>query len=88
MDRICIMMGGRVAEKLIFSKATTGASNDIKQATNLVRKLICDYGMTEELGPLSYGEKDESIFLGRNSTGIATIPKKPRKHRLHDAKIR
>ena len=65
MDRICIMMGGRVAEKLIFSKATTGASNDIKQATNLVRKLICDYGMTEELGPLSYGEKDESIFLGR-----------------------
>jgi len=65
IDRICIMMGGRVAEELIFNLSTTGASNDIKQATNLVRKLICDYGMTEELGPLSYGEKDESIFLGR-----------------------
>jgi cell division protease FtsH len=65
MDRICIMMGGRVAEKIIFNKSTTGAANDIKQATSLVRKLICDYGMTDELGPLSYGEKDESIFLGR-----------------------
>jgi cell division protease FtsH len=65
VDRICIMMGGRAAEEIIFNNSTTGASNDIKQATNLVRKIICDYGMTEELGPLSYGEKDESIFLGR-----------------------
>jgi cell division protease FtsH len=65
IDRICIMMGGRAAEKMVFNLSTTGAANDIKQATNLVRKLICDYGMTEELGPLSYGEKDESIFLGR-----------------------
>mgnify|MGYP001581834865 CR=1 FL=1 len=66
VDRICIMMGGRVAEELIFNLSTTGAANDIKQATTLVKKLICDYGMTEELGPLSYGEKDESIFLGRD----------------------
>jgi cell division protease FtsH len=65
IDRICIMMGGRAAEELVFRLSTTGAANDIKQATSLVRKLICDYGMTEELGPLSYGEKDESIFLGR-----------------------
>jgi cell division protease FtsH len=64
-DRICIMMGGRAAEQIIFKLSTTGAANDIKQATNLVRKMICDYGMTDELGPLSYGEKDESIFLGR-----------------------
>ena len=65
LDRICVMMGGRMAEEIIFSNQTTGAANDIKQATSLVRKLICDYGMTEELGPISYGEKDEQIFLGR-----------------------
>lgn len=65
LDEICIAMGGRMAEKLIFDHQTTGASSDIKQATNMVRKLICDYGMTDELGPLSYGEKDEQIFLGR-----------------------
>ena len=65
IDRICICMGGRVAEELVFSTMTTGAANDIKQATDIVRKLICDYGMTGELGPLSYGEKDEQIFLGR-----------------------
>ncbi len=65
LDEICILMGGRVAEKMIFEHETTGASSDIKHATNFVRKLICDYGMTEELGPISYGQKDEQIFLGR-----------------------
>ncbi|MBN2036208.1 MAG: ATP-dependent zinc metalloprotease FtsH [Chitinispirillaceae bacterium] len=65
LDKVCIMMGGRMAEELIFNSQTTGAASDIKQATNLVRKLVCDYGMTDELGPLSYGEKDEQIFLGR-----------------------
>ena len=66
IDRICIMMGGRVAEEIVFATMTTGAANDIKQATDIVRKLICDYGMTSELGPLSYGEKEEQIFLGRD----------------------
>jgi cell division protease FtsH len=66
IDRICIMMGGRVAEEIVFATMTTGAANDIKQATDVVRKLICDYGMTSELGPLSYGEKEEQIFLGRD----------------------
>jgi cell division protease FtsH len=65
LDRICIMMGGRMAEDIMYGHQTTGASSDIKQATSLVRKLICDYGMTDELGPISYGEKDEQIFLGR-----------------------
>lgn len=65
LDRVCIMMGGRVAEEMIFNIQTTGAANDIKQATKLIRKLICDFGMTKELGPLSYGEKEEQIFLGR-----------------------
>jgi len=65
LDRICIMMGGRMAEEMIFGNQTTGAASDIKQATDLVRKLVCEYGMTEKLGPLSYGDKDEQIFLGR-----------------------
>jgi cell division protease FtsH len=65
LDRICIMMGGRTAEELVFGNQTTGASSDIKLATNLVRKVVCDYGMTEELGPMCYGEKEEQIFLGR-----------------------
>ena len=65
LDRICIMMGGRMAEEMVFGNQTTGAASDIKQATDLVRKLVCDYGMTDQLGPLSYGEKDEQIFLGR-----------------------
>ena len=65
LDRICIILGGRVAEEIVFNTMTTGAANDIKQATDIVRKFVCDYGMTPELGLLSYGEKDEQIFLGR-----------------------
>ena len=65
LDQICIFLGGRMAEEIVFAHRTTGASNDIKRATSLVRKMVCDYGMTEELGPISYGERDESIFLGR-----------------------
>ncbi len=65
LDRICIMMGGRMAEELVFGDQTTGAASDIKQATSMVRKMVCDFGMTDELGPLSYGEKDDQIFLGR-----------------------
>ena len=65
LDEICCMMGGRVAEELMFHTQTTGAASDIKLATNFVRRMVCDYGMTDELGPLSYGEKDEQIFLGR-----------------------
>jgi cell division protease FtsH len=65
LDQICIFLGGRVAEEIVFGHQTTGASNDIKRATAMVRKMVCDYGMTEELGPVAYGEKDDSIFLGR-----------------------
>jgi cell division protease FtsH len=65
LDQICIFMGGRTAEEITFGHQTTGASNDIKRATSLARKMVCDYGMTEELGPVSYGEKDDSIFIGR-----------------------
>lgn len=65
LDRICICMGGRLAEEIVFGVQTTGAANDIKQATEISRKIVCDFGMTEELGPMAYGEKNEQIFLGR-----------------------
>jgi cell division protease FtsH len=65
LDRMCILLGGRVAEELIFQEITTGAGNDIEQASNLARKMVCEWGMSEEMGPLSFGKKEEQIFLGR-----------------------
>jgi cell division protease FtsH len=58
-------MGGRVAEELALNQKTTGASNDIERATNLARNMVCRYGMSEALGPLSFGKQEEHIFLGR-----------------------
>jgi cell division protease FtsH len=68
LDKICITMGGRIAEETVFGVQTNGAYNDIKQITKMVRHIVCDVGMTDELGLLSYGEKDEQIFLGREIT--------------------
>jgi cell division protease FtsH len=62
---ITYALGGRAAEKLIFNHYTTGAGNDIEKATNIARKMVCEWGMSEKLGPLSYGAKQEEIFLGR-----------------------
>ncbi len=62
---IAILMGGRSAEELQFGHVTTGASNDIERATQLARKMVCEWGMSERLGPLSFGKNDEQIFLGR-----------------------
>jgi len=59
------LMGGRVAEKLIFGELTTGAGNDIESATELARKMVCEWGMSDRLGPLTFGKKEEQIFLGR-----------------------
>jgi cell division protease FtsH len=59
------LMGGREAEKLIFKETTTGAGNDIERATELARKMVCEWGMSETMGPLSFGKKEEEIFLGR-----------------------
>jgi cell division protease FtsH len=64
--RLVHMMGGRVAERLKFSQLTTGAGNDLEQATNLARKMVCDWGMSEKLGPLTFGKKEDEIFLGRD----------------------
>ncbi len=63
--RLLVLLGGRAAEKLVFDELTTGAGNDIEIATELARKMVCEWGMSPELGPLTYGKKDEEIFLGR-----------------------
>ncbi|HVP37304.1 MAG TPA: ATP-dependent zinc metalloprotease FtsH [Terriglobales bacterium] len=59
------LLGGRVAEKLIFNEFSTGAGNDIERATELARKMVCEWGMSDKLGPLTFGKKEEEIFLGR-----------------------
>ncbi len=68
LARITVLMGGRAAESLIFSTFTTGAGNDIEQATEMARKMVCEWGMSDRMGPLSFGKKDEQIFLGREMT--------------------
>lgn len=68
LNSIAILFGGRVAEKLVFDEITTGAGNDIERASELARKMVCEWGMSDELGPLAYGKKDEQIFLGREIT--------------------
>ncbi len=63
--RIAVCMGGRIAEETTFGQITTGAQNDIEQATEMARKMVCEWGMSETLGPLTYGKKEEAIFLGK-----------------------
>jgi cell division protease FtsH len=65
LNSIVILLGGRAAEELVLKDFTTGAGNDIERATNLARKMVCEWGMSDEMGPLSYGKKEEQIFLGR-----------------------
>jgi cell division protease FtsH len=64
ISRMCILLGGRAAEELVFEDITTGAGNDIEQATALARKMVCEWGMSD-MGPLTFGKKEEQIFLGR-----------------------
>jgi len=63
---IAVALGGRIAEEIVFGRMTTGAGNDIEKATEIARKMACEWGMSEKLGPLAYGKKEESIFLGRD----------------------
>lgn len=65
LDEIAALLGGYAAEKLVFNELTTGASNDLKVATNMARKLVTMYGMSDELGPVVLGEQQETVFLGR-----------------------
>jgi cell division protease FtsH len=65
LNRIAVLMGGRAAEEIIFNSKTTGAGNDIERATEIARKMVCEWGMSDTLGPVTFGKKDEQIFLGR-----------------------
>ncbi len=63
---ITMMLAGRAAEKVIFNNQTTGASNDLERATTLARKMVCEWGMSEVVGPVTYSEQSEEVFLGRD----------------------
>lgn len=63
--KIVMLMGGRAAEKLVFGNTTSGASNDIKRATDLARRMVCDWGMSEVIGPINYSTSEDELFLGR-----------------------
>ncbi len=65
-NNIAILLGGRIAEDKIFNEVTTGAGNDLERATDMARKMVCEWGMSEKLGPLTFGKKEEQIFLGKD----------------------
>jgi cell division protease FtsH len=64
-DQIAILLGGRIAEELTMGSITTGAGNDLERATDLARRMVCEWGMSSAMGPLTFGKKEEQIFLGR-----------------------
>ena len=65
LDQIAILLGGRIAEEITVGSITTGAGNDLERATDLARKMVCEWGMSDAMGPLTFGKKEEQIFLGR-----------------------
>jgi len=75
LNNLVILFGGRVAEELVLKQVTTGAGNDIEKATDLVRRMVCEWGMSEKLGPMAFGRKEEEIFLGRDFTQKADYSK-------------
>ena len=66
LEEVTTLLGGRVAEALVLNDISTGAQNDLERASNIVRKMITEFGMSEELGPLTFGQKSEEVFLGRD----------------------
>ena len=66
IDELSVLLAGRASEKLIFNEVSTGAQNDLVRATHIVRKMICEYGMSEKLGPVTLGTGAEEVFLGRD----------------------
>ena len=65
IDRITILLGGRTAEEVVFHQRTTGAGDDLEKATDMARKMVCEWGMSDKMGPLTFGKSEEHIFLGR-----------------------
>ncbi|HYG69166.1 MAG TPA: cell division protein FtsH, partial [Anaeromyxobacteraceae bacterium] len=72
LNQIAILMGGRLAEEIVFGQKTTGAGNDIERATDLARRMVCEWGMSEALGPLAFGKKEGEVFLGREMGSVQT----------------
>src|SRR5512138_2913251 len=72
LNQVAILMGGRIAEEIVFQQKTTGAGNDIEVATNLARSMVCEWGMSN-LGPLAFGKKEDEVFLGREMSAVATF---------------
>lgn len=66
LDRLAMLFGGRIAEELQFNEITTGAGNDISVATGLARRMVCEFGMSDKLGPITFGQREHNIFLGRD----------------------
>jgi cell division protease FtsH len=66
MTSLAVLFGGRVAEEMVFGEKWTGAGNDIEKATELARKMVCEWGMSDELGPMTFGRREEQVFLGRD----------------------
>ncbi len=94
-DQLAILFGGRVAEELCLKHMTTGAGNDLERATELARKMVCEWGMSDRLGPMTFGKKEEQIFLGRDFTqlqdyseGTAVEIDKEVRGLIHDAYVR
>jgi cell division protease FtsH len=65
VNNLAILLGGRAAEEIALQQMTTGAGNDLERATDLARKMVCDWGMSEKFGPVTFGKRSEHIFLGR-----------------------
>jgi cell division protease FtsH len=75
LNNLVILFGGRVAEELVLEHMTTGAGNDIEKATDMARRMVCEWGMSEKLGPMTFGKKEQEIFLGRDFTQKADYSK-------------
>jgi cell division protease FtsH len=68
LDQVAVLLGGRVSEEVVFGDLSTGAQNDLERASELIRNMVCTYGMSEKLGPLTFGKKNSSLFLGTEYT--------------------
>ena len=66
MDQIAVFLGGRVAEEILIGDLTSGAGNDLEKATEIARKMVCEWGMSSDIGPITFGKNEEEIFLGRD----------------------
>ncbi|WP_082863515.1 ATP-dependent zinc metalloprotease FtsH [Thermodesulfatator autotrophicus] len=70
LKRLMVLLGGRAAEEIVFNEFTTGAGNDIERATEIARRMVCEWGMSEKLGPVSFGQRHEPVFLGKELSQI------------------